>query len=188
MYHVSNDLRAQKSAELICRGLENCLAEKPLNKIRVTDIYEKCFVSRSTFYRLFDCINDVFAYECDRIREETLKTVSTMKFPDKSAEVMFCIKRWFTHRALIKTIVENRLIGVLYDSHMRNKEQLKNYYDVYCKDEKEFDYFVATLVSMIFASLTIYFQHGETEPLEEVYRTVCDSMEKVIETWKKGLK
>ena len=188
MYHVSNDLRAHKSAELICRGLEACLAEKPLNKIRVTDIYNKCFVSRSTFYRLFDCINDVFAYECDRIREDTLKSVSTMKFADKNEEVLYCIRRWLTHKTLIKTIVDNRLIGVFYDSHIRNKEQLKKYYGVYCRDEKEFDYFVAALVSLIFAALSIYFQHGETEPIEEVYRTVCNSTEKVIETWKQGLK
>ena len=56
MYHVSNDLRAKNSAELICRGLEKCLKEKPLNKIKISDIYSKSFVSRSTFYRLFDSI------------------------------------------------------------------------------------------------------------------------------------
>ena len=37
MYHVSKDLRARNSAELICSGLEECLKEKPLNKIRINN-------------------------------------------------------------------------------------------------------------------------------------------------------
>ena len=38
MYHVSKDLRARNSAELICSGLEECLKEKPLNKIRINEV------------------------------------------------------------------------------------------------------------------------------------------------------
>ena len=79
MYHIANDLRAKKSAELICQGLEECLKEMPLNKIHIVNIYKKCFVSRATFYRLFDTIEDVFAYECDLIREDTMKAVKTAK-------------------------------------------------------------------------------------------------------------
>ena len=67
MYHISEDKRAVKSAELIWEGLEKCLAEKELKKIRISDINEKSYVSRATFYRLFDSIGDVLIYRCDRI-------------------------------------------------------------------------------------------------------------------------
>lgn len=65
MYHVSNDIRSKKSADLIWNGMKKCLLEKSLDKLHITDIYQKSFVSRATFYRLFDSLPDVIAYECD---------------------------------------------------------------------------------------------------------------------------
>ena len=76
MYHVSNDIRSKKSAELIWEGMETCLQEKSLDKLRITDIYQKSFVSRATFYRLFDSVQDVIAYKCDCIYQNTCRKQS----------------------------------------------------------------------------------------------------------------
>ena len=67
MYHIPDDKRAQKSAELIWRGMEQCLREKTFQKLRISDIHQKSYVSRATFYRLFDSLQDVLIYECDQI-------------------------------------------------------------------------------------------------------------------------
>ena len=187
MYHVANDLRAKKSAELICKGLENCLQEKSLSKIKISDIYSKSYVSRSTFYRLFDNIEDVFAYECDIIRNETIETLKERGFNDKSEEVIYCIKRWLKHETLIKAIVENRMIGKLYDSHIRNGEQLRELYSLYNKDDSDFESFVYLLVSMIFAALSIYFQNNKNQPVEEVFSNICNNAGMIINNWKLGL-
>ena len=188
MYHVSNDLRAKNSAELICRGLEKCLEEKPLNKIKISDIYSKSFVSRSTFYRLFDSIEDVFAYECDIIRSETSEMLQYREFKTKNEEVIFCIKRWLKHETLIKAMVENHMIGVLYDSHIRNAQRLKTFYSLSQKEESEFRQFVFLLVSLIFASLSIYFQNDAKQPIEEVFESTCRNTGLILENWKMGLK
>lgn len=187
MYHIANDLRAKKSAELICQGLEDCLKEKPLNKIRVIDIYNKCYVSRATFYRLFDSINDVLAYECDIIREDALKAKEAMKFKNKNEEVLFSINRWLKHEELIKAIIDNKLIGILYESHIRNYEKIKKLYSLYYEDEKQFIYFVTILVSLVFASLTIYFDKNKTEPMEKVFEFVCLNADRIVSNWKTGL-
>ena len=188
MYHIANDMRAKKSAELICKGLEECLAEKPLDKIRVKDICDKYYVSRATFYRLFDCTNDVLSYECDMIRDDTVKAIESSSFKDKNEEVMFSIKRWLKHEAIVKAIVDNRLIGILYDSHMRNAERLKELYSVYYKDDHQFNYFVSILVSLIFAALSLHFQNGATESVEEVFGSVCKNASLIISNWEKGNK
>ena len=187
MYHVSNDVRAKKSAELICRGLEECLKEKPLTKIRINDIYTKSYVSRSTFYRLFDSVEDILAYECDIIRDETAEIIKIKNFSNKSEEIIYCIKRWLKHETLIKALIENHLIGVLYDSHMRNAEQLKMLYSFYNKDDSEFEYFVFLLVSLIFAALTIYFQKGKEQPVDKVFIQVCRNAGMIIDNWRIGL-
>ena len=66
MYHIKNDKRARASTELICAGLLACMKEKPFARITITDVQRASTVSRSTFYRNFDCLEDVLALLCDR--------------------------------------------------------------------------------------------------------------------------
>lgn len=56
MYHIKNDKRARASTELICAGLLACMKEKPFARITITDVQRASTVSRSTFYRNFDCL------------------------------------------------------------------------------------------------------------------------------------
>lgn len=65
MYHISNDLRAKKSAEKIYRSLRHILFNKSIEHITITDIKNECGVSRATFYRLFDNVIDVLEMKMD---------------------------------------------------------------------------------------------------------------------------
>ena len=51
MYHIKADKRAEKSVELICTGLLDCLEQKEFSQISISDIQRTSTVSRSTFYR-----------------------------------------------------------------------------------------------------------------------------------------
>lgn len=62
MYHIKNDKRCQKSAARIGEAFRTVLAGKQLSEITVTDIQKASGVGRSTFYRLFDNIDDVLLY------------------------------------------------------------------------------------------------------------------------------
>lgn len=70
MYHIKEDKRAQASVELICGGLKRCLKEKSFESVTISDIQRVSGVSRSTFYRNFDRMEDVLALMCDRVFEE----------------------------------------------------------------------------------------------------------------------
>lgn len=63
--------------EIIVRTLFELLNEKPLSKITVKDIVERCGVNRNTFYYHFRDIPDVVEYglkrEVDRILESNLE-------------------------------------------------------------------------------------------------------------------
>ena len=173
MYHVSDDVRVQKSAKLICEGLGKCMEEKPFDKIKISDIYEKSFVSRATFYRLFDSKTDVLSYECDKLMSERAQTVEHADFSNKLDLAIYSINLWLSHKTLIKAIVENHLYWILYETHRKNADILKKIYNLPYSDEKQLDYFVANLTSLICCTLSVYFMHGANEPIEEVYRTVC---------------
>ena len=128
MYHVSEDKRAVKSAQLIWEGLEKCLQEKELKAVRVSDINKKSYVSRATFYRLFDSIQDVLVYECDSIFTEIAMEMSKGSFSSSKELFLFFIRQWLSQRTLLKALVENNLTNILYETHMKNKELVKTIY------------------------------------------------------------
>ena len=187
MYHITDDVRARKSAALIVQGLEQCLQEKPFEKIRISDIHGKCYVSRTTFYRLFDSIQDVLLYEWDQIRDETMKAMEERNFASKREEILYFSKLWFSHELLLKTVIENRLYGVLSESHMRHSEELKKLYAAYYVNDEQFHCFIYLLTSMIFASIAYYLEEKDKKPIDEIMLSVCENATTIIDTWKAGL-
>lgn len=177
MYHVSNDKRSQKSAQLIWEGMEKALQEKTLRKLRVTDIYERSFVSRATFYRLFDSVEDVLSYECDLIYFQLSEAVQSAAFDSKQALFLYLIEKWLEQEVLIKTLVENNLVSVIYETHMKNRALTKNVFlkDITLSDE-ESDYLSAILATLIPASVNVWYLHGKKDTPYEIYRAVSHSL------------
>ena len=177
MYHVSNDKRSQKSAQLIWEGMEKALQEKTLHKLRVTDIYEKSFVSRATFYRLFDSVEDVLAYECDLIYFKLTEVVQNATFHSRQELFLCLIEKWLEQEVLIKTLAENNLVSVIYETHMKNRELMK---DIFLKDavisDAEADYLSAVLATLIPASINVWYLHRKEESPKEIYQAVSHSL------------
>ena len=94
MYHISTDKRAQKSAALIWQGMEQYLQEKPFHKLRISDINQKSYVSRATFYRLFDSLQDVLVYQCDRIYSQLEKAFRSNEIQTKQDFFLLLIEKW----------------------------------------------------------------------------------------------
>ena len=66
MYHIKQDKRSKQSAAFIFNSLSALLDEKSYEDIKVTEVIEKAQISRGTFYRNFDSLDDVLRYECDQ--------------------------------------------------------------------------------------------------------------------------
>ena len=182
MYHIPNDKRAKKSAELIWEGMEKCLQEKSLDKLRITDIYQKSYISRATFYRLFDTIQDVLKYECDCIYLELADAENNSAFKSKHDFFLNLIEKWIEQEILVQTLVENNMINIIYETHMKNQDFMKR---IFLKDititDKEADYLVSLLANIIPAAVNIWYLHGKAETPEEIYFAVRQSIH-IIDT------
>ena len=62
MYHVKKDRRSLTSAHAIYQGLTKLLKTKAYDTITVSEICELADISRATFYRNFDIIEDVLSW------------------------------------------------------------------------------------------------------------------------------
>lgn len=178
MYHISKDKRSRKSAELIWKGMEQCLQEKSFDKLRISDINQKSYVSRATFYRLFDSLQDVLAYECDQIYSQLAETVKHADSFSKQDFFVLLVEKWMAQDVLIKVLVENNMTNVIYDTHMKNRDFMKR---IFLKDttvsEWESDYLIALLANIIPAAMDAWYRHGRTESASEVYQAVRRSMD-----------
>lgn len=151
--------------------------EKELDKIRIVDINEKSFVSRATFYRLFDGVKDVLVYQCDRIFEKLAVELEQEHFVSNKDILLFFIERWLEQKNLMKALVENNMLGIIYDTQMKYSVLMKY---IFVEESQlsdiELDYLVSILANMIPSAMNIWYKHGQTESAEEILKISSKSI------------
>ena len=60
----------EKSAELVVNAFDECLKSHDFENMTITELCNASTISRATFYRLFDDLEDVAAYKCELFAEE----------------------------------------------------------------------------------------------------------------------
>lgn len=156
MYHIKEDKRAKASVELICDGLKRCLKEKSFESVTISDIQRVSGVSRSTFYRNFDRIEDVLALMCDRVFVEAF------------------FRTWFRHQELIETIVGIDRGDMLYASLRRCSEKLRP--DIPALgDSALLDYLASIIASSMMGIMITWVERGKKESEEELKGVILQS-------------
>ncbi len=167
MYHIKQDKRAQTSVELICTGLKQCLREKSFENITISDIQRVSGVSRSTFYRNFDRIEDVLALMCDRVFEEAFAAGYA-----NISEAVF--RTWFRHADMIETIVGIDRGDMLYASLRRCAAGLRGGLPGF-GDAALFDYLVSIIASSMMGIMVTWVERGRRESEEELKNMILQS-------------
>lgn len=171
MYHIQNDKRAQKSARLIGEGFLQCLKEKNIDQITISDIQRASSVGRSTFYRLFDNTSDVLSYLCDQIFEKANEEYSTMEHMTSDETTMKFIRLWMENKVLLKAIVDCNRMDFIYNAHMKYLAPHKEFFfSDSAMTDIQAEYLMRTLTSCIAAFLTSWVKCGEKEDEDELHK------------------
>ena len=173
MYHIKPEKRTRASARLITEAVQQLLEEKPFEQITITDVQRVSSVSRSTFYRAFDRLEDVLALLCDQGFAEAFQNVE-----GTIPEAVF--RYWSKNSLVLETLVRIHRTDILYDSFRRSAaglDQMRAMAD----DQKQFDYFAAIICSGMMGILTAWVEHGKTETPDEVLQQVYGAIGKAIE-------
>lgn len=157
MYHIKNDKRAVKSAELICEAFQHCLHEKSYDQITISELQRLSTVSRSTFYRNFDSLEDVLSLLCDRGFAEAL----SHKGRDGSAP-MVIFHYWYSHGELLEAILQAGRAELFLDSFRRILETT-GISAFMLADSAEFDYFISSIAYVMIGTLATWIRRGRKE-------------------------
>ena len=171
MYHISNDIRTQKSADLIANALNEYVLKKNFTEITVTDLQKTSSVSRSTFYRLFDNIVDVLSYQCDKLVSGIVKhimetsTVMTQNIP------LIIIQGIMDNEVLLDVLVKSEHMELLSKSH-RNMLDILSAHSSFPKniDSETIDYLNSITTTSLISVMSIWVLHGKKESAEEIYQ------------------
>ena len=175
MYHIKKDRRAEISAEMICDAMLKLLEAAAFSEITVSDIQRVSTVSRSTFYRNFDCLEDVLALLCDKgfaaAIERQKETGESLR------EAVF--RYWFANSRVLEVLVQINRTDILMDSFQRCSSMLEKLRNRFGSDNT-FDYFSGIVSSVMISIMTTWVRHGKTESEEEAMKCVKTSFSKLI--------
>ncbi|ETY74277.1 hypothetical protein LFAB_08330 [Lactiplantibacillus fabifermentans T30PCM01] len=161
MFHVKRDKRSQASAALVVSGLYQCLEEKAFDKITIADIQSVSSVGRATFYRLFDRLSDVLAYECNNVIDHFVQSNALINANDQFT-VFFT--DWMTHDVLLETLMTSGNSELLYFAFREHADELGRLLSPKVElSSYELDFFINIATSALIASLDTWVKHDRQE-------------------------
>lgn len=171
MYHIKRDKRSERSAQLICAGLQQCLLKKEFKRLTIADILTASTVGRATFYRLFDSINDVLVYECDQLFQHNVYPIDTNETVERI--LLRQIKLFMDHDVLLETLIESQQIETIYNSQ---REQIKRVSALFGGIDHyplaQSDFFLSHLTYLIVSTLVTWVKHDKRETAEELLKNL----------------
>lgn len=163
MYHIKDDKRSKKSAQLIAEAFLKLTARKSFQNITITDIEKESGVARSTFYRLFDNTADILSYQCDVVFKNLI-TYHISHIPEGMDAIMQAAGHyWMNHAPLLEVINQSGRQDILIASFKRHYPQIIAAYYKKPKNSPYQDYYSSLLTSMISSALLQWVKNGQKE-------------------------
>lgn len=169
MYHIKADKRAKASVELICKGLLECLDAKPFDEITITDIQRVSTVSRSTFYRNFDCLEDVLSLMIDRGFEEIFAGDERISLRER------CLRYWVEHDKIMEALIPAHRTDLLFNSLRRSTANIESL-QFLIADPKKYDYFMSIVTSVMTGILVTWVERGKQENPDELIKVLKEDL------------
>lgn len=175
MYHIANDKRAKASAELVVNALESCLKEKNYSLITISDVCRVSTVSRATFYRLFDNMDDVLAYKI-----ELFERRFEAQLPGKSVRQVMesFLSRWMSQPEVLDILIRIHREDILYECYRNRMDSISQVFPKLNVTE----YHISIFTQMLICMLTTWAAYGKKESPAEIIRIAQQVVEDVLKS------
>lgn len=171
MYHIKSDRRSLSSANELAKGLNTCLKTMPLSTVTVTDLHRVTGISRATFYRLFDNIEDVLLFQCDQMVAQLQENSEVFAGASLYDTMRSMILLGFENLEFLESMVRNRRFDLLYEYTARRIFTIESLRQTFAEglDEVELEYMISNFSMSLVATLTTWIRRGRKESAEELF-------------------
>ncbi len=127
MYHISNDKRSRESSAWIFDALEELLQTRSFNEVSITDVCQKAKIGRVTFYRHYDCLEDVLRKKCDEKFEGFIPYFKDYHSYNKNDLGILrpFLRYWYVNSSIIELLINTNKSYIVSDSMERLIELTK---------------------------------------------------------------
>lgn len=177
MYHISNDKRSARSADLIYNGLLDCIKKKPFDLITISDLQKVSGVARTTFYRSFDNLSDVLYWKCDACFYEVLGKYKPQIFKGEKELARHYFEYWMKHSDILELLIQINRQDIIYACHMKNADILqKRFGAVPGLLIRHSNYFMAIRTGFTISVLTAWLKGGRKETSDEIVNIIQEQL------------
>lgn len=177
MYHISEDNRAQQSAQRICDAIMARSKQKPFSEITVAELHRDYLISRTTFYRLFDNTVDVLEYMVDRMGRDILLKVRGNSPKELTINAITALKE---RREVIELLSESGHLSLFLKKQEEYLPLSKLAEGLNLEDG--YAYFHGILAQIVPTAMEIWARDGMRDSPEEVYEKLCQSI-RMLGVW-----
>ena len=172
MYHISNDKRAHQSSEMVYEALKHLMAKSPFSEINVTDLVHEAKIGRSTFYRLFDAIEDVLHYKADEayaLCAQNMKRILLDKNNSGLSRSFFLpfFRYWYYNFEIIELLIRAKKEDILKQSFKKMVDDLRSEYPEV--EVKNYNYFIEIRAAVSIAILSEWVKTNRQLSPEELF-------------------
>lgn len=183
MYHIKKDKRSEASARKIVETFEKILFKHSFEDITVVEICQEAGIARSTFYRLFDNLQDVLDYTCYLLGRSPLNLLEQGKFKTVREFALYFMDEYRKHFPLLQRLqhtqqgrpIQNILSHYqkdLFIPLLRNQKNLET-------DQESFPYLIDLFLSVFLVTASRSLEAGKKEN-EEVFDMVQSALKDLI--------
>lgn len=168
MIHVGTDKRRIRSAELLTDGLIHCMKQKDFTQISISDLQKASGVSRATFYRLFDNVQDILEYKCRSMASDIPARYTALPPEQRESFLLFTLRYWLAHHAFLEAIFQSSRADILQSALAENASFLKAQFPPQTFSEAQFDYLASAAMGILSSLLVTWVAHGQKETPEQL--------------------
>lgn len=169
MFHIKNDKRSEASAILIYNGLCRLVKKERFEEISISSLCKNSMVSRTTFYRNFDIIEDVLKWKCEYEAKKMLEGYKPSVDNDQYDFVIYILKYIMERYELLEVLdkanrvelIENAILkhSVIITSSMLPDIDTSN---------KFYQYFIAARVGLCIGIIKCWLENGRKEAITDI--------------------
>lgn len=172
MIHVGTDKRQLRSAELLVEGLVKCMEFKEFGEISISDLHEASGVSRATFYRLFDNIQDVLSYKCKMIAAELPEQLK--EGGQEEGFLLFSLGYWMKQHKFLEAVYTSGRGDILQEALLEYSSFLKEYLPIESITRVQIDYFLSASMGFLSNILLTWVKRGKKETAGDLLEMFYD--------------
>ena len=168
MIRVGTDKRRIHSAELLLEGLVFCMEKKDFTQISISDLQKASGVSRATFYRLFDNVQDVLDYKCRAMAAELPARYRAAAVEQRESFLLFTLQYWMEQHRFLDAIFASGRTDILQNALLENDGLVQELFSGIVPEGTAMEYIASASMGILSSILITWVRHEKRETPEQL--------------------